>query len=220
MSLQTIIDNAMSIRIERKKLSGQTVSRSGEIRISSVANQVPWVMSVTMHPGLKYSTNRALVEELDRVDRVETQVINIGGSNPGLSYITDYQGTLSGNQLDQITIDSANATTIVANMSLVAGDVSSDIVFEPGDYIQPAGNYLYPYTVTEQVTRGTGTTVNVPINRPFITQPAYTLAGNGIFVGPEVTWRVVMTNRPSYNVVPYDRLEFSGDFVFAEVIGP
>jgi hypothetical protein len=216
MSLQTIIDNAMSIEFVRRKLAGQSVSRSGQVKISSVANNTPWQMIVEPRPGMRWVDSRDLIEEIDRLDRVFLEVVDIGNTNPNLSYITSYQGTLTGTELSTITVASANALTITLNVSGITG--GTKVVFEPGDFIQLAGNYKYPYTVTSRVLRGAGSTVEVPINRPFIDQSGYTEVGAGIIVGKFVTWQMVMTKKPSYRVVPGGYLEWTDNFELVEVI--
>jgi hypothetical protein len=218
MSIQSIIDKASSITISRRKVAGQTVSRSGQVKISSIASNVPWVFEVTYPDNTQYSTNRSLFEEIDRLDRVFTETIDIGSTNTNLSYITAYQGDFTSGQIAQVTIDSGSALNVVANMSAVTGESSSDYVFKKGDLFKLSGAYKYPYTVTADVTRGVGTTVNVPINRPFIDQAGYTEAGAGIVVGSDVTWQVVMSKKPSYTIVPYDRAVFDGSFELVEVI--
>lgn len=216
MSLQTIIDNAVSIEFIRRKLAGQSVSRSGQVKIASVANNVPWQMIVEPRPGMRYADYRDLVEEIDRLDRVFLEVVDIGNSNPGLAYITEYQGTLTGTELSTITVASASALTITLNVSGFTG--GTKVVFEPGDLIQLGGNYKYPYTVTSRVLRGSGSTVQVPINRPFIDQAGYTEVGASILVGKNVTWQMVMTKKPSYRVIPGGFLEWSDNFELVEVI--
>lgn len=218
MSLQTIIDNAVSIEFNRRKLAGQSVSRSGQIKIASVANNVPWQMTVEPRPGMRYADYRDLTEEIDRLDRIFIEVVDIGNTNPGLAYITNYQGQCNTAQINQITVSSGNALTLTLNVSSVTGTTSSTIMFEPGDFVQLSGNYKYPYTVTSTVLRGSGTTIAVPINRPFIDQAGYTEAGAGILVGKNVTWQMVMTKKPSYRVVPGGFLEWTDNFELAEVI--
>jgi hypothetical protein len=216
MSLQTIIDNAVSIEFVRRKLAGQSLSRSGLIKIASVANNMPWQFIVEPRPGMKYADHRELTEEIDRLDRVFIEVVDIGNTNPKLEYITSYQGTLSGTELSTITVASANALTITLNVAGFTG--GTKVVFEPGDFIQLGGNYKYPYTVTSRVLRGSGSTVEVPINRPFIDQAGYTEVGASIIVGKFVTWQMVMTKKPSYRVIPGGFLEWSDVFELAEVI--
>lgn len=217
MSLQTIIDNAVSIEFIRRKLAGQSLSRSGHIKIASVANSVPFQFIVEPRPGMKYADFRGLTEEIDRLDRVFIEVVDIGNTNPRLEYITSYQGDLSGTNLNAITVSSANALTITLNVSNVSVS-GTTVCFEPGDFIQLAGNYKYPYTVTSQVLRGSGSTIDVPINRPFIDQAGYTETGAGIIVGKFVTWQMVMTKKPSYRVIPGGFLEWTDVFELAEVI--
>lgn len=218
MSLQTIIDNAVSIEFIRRKLAGQSVSRSGQVKIASVANNVPWQMIVEPRPGMRYADYRDLTEEIDRLDRVFIEVVDIGNTNPNLSYITSYQGQCSAAQINQITVSSGNALTLTLTVSSMTGVTSSTVLFEPGDFVQLSGNYKYPYTVTSQVLRGSGSTVQVPINRPFIDQAGYTEAGAGIVVGKNVTWQMVMTKKPSYRVIPGGYLEWTDNFELVEVI--
>ena len=217
MSLQTIIDNAVSIEFIRRKLAGQTISRSGQVKIASVANNVPWQMIVEPRPGMKYADYRDLTEEIDRLDRIFIEVVDIGNTNPNLSYITEYQGNLSGTNLSAITVSSANALTLTLNVSNVSVS-GTTVCFQPGDFIQLAGNYKYPYTVTSQVLRGSGSTIDVPINRPFIDQTGYTEVGAGIIVGKNVTWQMVMGKKPSYRVIPGGFLEWTDVFELIEVI--
>lgn len=217
MSLQTIVDNCVSITIERRKVAGYTVSRSGLVKVSSIASNVPWQMIIDMHAGMQYSTNRAMIEELDKIDRVQTTTINVGSTNPNIAYITEYQGDLSAGQISSITIANANVLNVTMNVSSVAAS-SSSYVFRKGDYWMPTGAYKYPYTVTADVTRGSGSTITVPINRPFIDQTGYTEVGAGIKVGKDVTWNMLLIKKPSYTVVPYDRIAWDSSFELVEVI--
>ncbi len=218
MSLQTIIDNAVSIEFIRRKLAGQTISRSGQVKIASVASNVPWQMIVEPRPGMIWEDYRDTLEEIDRLDRVFIEVIDIGSSNPNLSYITEYQGGLSTAQINQVKVSSGANLTLTLNMANVTGTTGTTVCFEPGDFVQLSGNYKYPYTVTSRVLRGTGSTIAVPINRPFIDQAGYTEANAGIVVGKDVTWQMVMTKKPSYKVIPGRYIEWSHNFELVEVI--
>lgn len=217
MSLQTIIDNSVAITIDRRKVSGYTVSRSGRIKVSSIASNVPWQITVEMHAGMIYSDNRNMLEELDRVDRVIPTTINIGNTNPGLAYITNYQGGLSASQIGSITVSTANVLTVTLDVSNVSAGTGT-LVFKKGDYFKLSGNYKYPYTVTSDVQRGSGSTVSVPINRPFIQQANITTAGSGIVVGTNVTWNMIVISKPSYSVIPYDRIAWDSAFELVEMI--
>ncbi len=218
MSLQTIIDNAVSIEFIRRKLAGQTISRSGQVKIASVASNVPWQMIVEPRPGMQWENYRDTLEEIDRLDRIFVEVVDIGSSNPNLSYITEYQGGLSTAQINQVKVSSGANLTLTLNMANVTGTSAGTICFEPGDLVQLSGNYKYPYTVTSRVLRGSGSTIAVPIHRPFIDQAGYTEANAGILVGKDVTWQMVMTKKPSYKVIPGRYIEWSDNFELVEVI--
>lgn len=216
MSLQNIIDSAVTIQMDRRKISGHTISRSGLIKISSVASNIPWMFKVEMNQGLRYSESRAILEELDRIDRIQLSTINIGKTNPGLAYITSYMGEATQTQLDKITFDSYDGLTVTLNGSL-SGIQASRIVYKKGDFIQLTDS-KYPYVVTADVVRGAAGNFVVPINRPFITQTGYNPAGKIIKAGVDVTWQVVMTQRPSFTITPWNRVVFNGQFEAMEVI--
>lgn len=218
--LQTIIDNAMQINIDRKKVSGYTVSRSGIVKTAQHASNVPWVFTVDMHAGLRYSENRALTEEIDRLDRTEESIINIGNTNPSIAYITQYQGTLTVSERNAANIVAASNSNITVDATAIrnAGASASDYLVRAGDYIQPGGGYRYPYTVTADVQVGSAANVTIPVHRPLIQANAYSFVGQSITFGSNVTWAVKMITKPSYNIIPYDRLEFTNSFQLIEVI--
>ena len=211
MSIQTIVDNAQFITFDKTRVASQTISRSGRVLTAEVASAVPYRFTIGMHSGLSYSGNRALLEELDTLDRTVEEQIDIGTTNPQLGYITELQGTGFGGSP---TVTSASNTSIVLNTTSATG---SGTVLKKGDFIQLASNYRYPYQVTSDVTWN-ATSVTVPIHRGFIEQSGYTVSGKGILLGSDVTWRVKMIVKPLYSVIPYDRVEFNTDFQLIEVI--
>ena len=215
MSLQTIINNASDITIDRRKGASTVITRSGHVK---TAERLPSVYSFTINipDSLTYSTNRSLLEELDRLDKTIEEEINIGTSNTGLAYITQYQGNLTPTQIGQITVTSATGGNIVLNTTSVTGSPTGDI-FKKGDYIQLDTNYRYPYTVTSDVAYS-GSSVTVPIHRGFIEQSGYTVSGKGINVGSDVTWRVKALENPTYSIIPHDRISFNGSFRLVEII--
>lgn len=222
--LQTIIDNASAIQIDRRKLAGHTISRSGRVKTIGVASAIPWQFTVTMHDGLEYSENRALLEELDRIDRVLPSTIDIGASNSGLSYITEYTGPLTGTQLDNTSIQSVSGDQLTLDVSAVTNVPSQTVIFAKGDYIQPGSStdrdYPYPYTVVEDVVRGSGNTVTITLNRPFIPSSAVDpVASNyALRVGTDVDWTVIVMTKPSYSLMPGNRISWATEFELLEVI--
>jgi hypothetical protein len=220
MSLQTIIDNATSINVGRTKLASSTISRSGRIKTGIQAGNQPFFFNVAMSPASLYVNFRDTLEEIDRLDAIFSANINIGSTNAGLSWITQYQGDLSSAQLGQITASTTFAgNTIELGVGSVTGGSSTDVVFKAGDYFTFDSGYKYPYTVVSDVTLGTGSTISVTLNRPIITQSGYTIDNSkGILVGTDVTWQVKMLTKPSYTITPDRFVEFNGEFELIEVV--
>lgn len=216
MSLQTIVDNATFATIYRKKVAGQSISRSGRLLTSEIVSAVPYQFTIGMRDGLQYSTNRGLTEDLNALDVTEESTIDIGTTNTALAYITAYQGVLTPTQIGEITVTSASASSLVLDTSSVTGSPSGT-AFKKGDYVQLDNSYRYPYQVTADVTYS-GTSITLPLSRNFIPQDSYTVSGKGIVVGSAVTWRVKMINKPRYSVIPHDLLQFDSDFECLEFI--
>ena len=224
MSIQTIIDNATFININKRKVAASSISRSGHIKTADRGVGV-YMFTVGMHAGLPYSTNRGLLEELDTMDVINEANVDIGSTNSGLSYLTAYQGDLSQAQLDQITCVATTGTdgaNIHIDTTAVTGNVSGYVnLFKVGDFIQPQGNtgtYRYPYQVTSNVSWTSSSDITVPVHRGVLTQSGTSITSGGLRVGNNVNWQVKALTMPTYNVVPYDRIEFSGDFELMEVI--
>ena len=213
MSLQTIINNAQFITIDKTKLSAQSISRSGRVLTSEVTTAMPYRFTVGMHDGLKYSTNRSVLEDLDTLDKTTEENINIGTSNTGLDYITSYQGDSTG--IGSCTITGYSGNTLILNCTNAG---TGTFLFKKGDYIQPSGAYRYPYQVTADVAHTTSNPVTIPIHRPFIAQSGYVVNGATFVVGKDVTWNVKMMKKPLYSVVAYDLISFDADFQLIEVI--
>lgn len=213
MSLQTIVDNATYVTIYRKKIAGQSISRSGRLLTSEVVSAVPYQFTSGMHSGLKYSTNRGLTEDLNALDVTEEATIDIGTTNTGLAYITAYQGDSTG--IGAVICVSASGNTLTVDASNAG---SGTFLFKKGDYIQPASGYRYPYQVTADVAHTTSSSVAIPLSRNFIPQDSYTLSNKGIVVGSAVSWKVKLLNKPKYSVMPGDILQFDSEFEYLEFI--
>ena len=219
MSIQTIVDNAQFITIDKTKLSAQTISRSGRVLTSEVSTAMPYRFTVGMHDGLKYSTNRGVLEELDRLDRTIEESIDIGTSNTGLNYITSYQGDVDGGSLSMVGFDGDELYVNASSATATSGNV----LFKKGDYIQPQGNtstYRYPYQVTSDVNGiGAGqSNVTVPVHRPVISQDGVALTSGGVDYGSSVTFTVKMMKKPMYSVVPHDLVAWDSEFQLIEII--
>ena len=213
MGLQTIINNATYVTIEYNKLAAQSFSRSGRMLTAELVSAVPFKFTVGMHSALQYSQNRALLAELGSLDITEEEEIDIGSSNTGLSYVTAYQGDSSG--IASVTCVSGNGKQLLVNATNAG---SGTYLFKKGDFIQPGGAYRYPYIVTSDIAHTTSSAVQVPIHRAFIPQNGYTVNGAALVTGVNCDFYVKMISKPSYSVVPHDRLQFGSDFEMVEVI--
>ena len=213
MSFQTIIDNATFISVDKRKTTAMSVSRSGHVK---TAERQPSVYKFTVGsiPGLKYSENRGVLEDIDTADRVVEANISLS-NNTGMNYITAYQGGIDGGSLSMV---GGSGKELYINASLATG---SGTLFKKGDYIQPEGDtgtYRYPYQVTSDVSFSTGTNVTIPVHRPVLSQDGVSITSGGVRKGTEVRFHVKAMVCPTYSIVPHDRIEFAGNFEFVEII--
>ena len=93
MGIQTIIDRASFITVDKKKLASQTISRSGKLLTAEVTSNRPYRFVIGVNPGYSYSGNRDLLEELDSLDITTEENVDIGSTNTGLGYITELKGS-------------------------------------------------------------------------------------------------------------------------------
>lgn len=212
MSFQTIFDISQSITVNTRKLAGQQVSRSGQVRTLEYLTAQPWVFTVKPHSYLYFPQVRDVLQTIDELDRVTAATITFSSTN--LSWFCAYQGALTSNQAAALTLASvpaANSKTItVGNLPAVA---QGTIVFKAGDVLQIGS---YPYRVTTQVTKPAGSTVTVTLHRPVIGTPT---AGTLTAVGSACTWSVVAEVCPTYTLVPMTNgafVQWDADFVFRE----
>jgi hypothetical protein len=214
MSIQNIIDKAQQIEIDRRRIVAQTISRSQRIKTSERSTAQPWRFKVTPPGALKYADSRGILEVIDLGDRVTEYEISLSNTT-GMQYITEYRGSLTTGQRNSLTIDTVSTNTItITNLPSVS---SSTVMFAVGDYIQPS-NSRYPYTVTATCLRGLNTTTTVVVHRNIITSEGITLAGQGLDIGNSVTWRVVVSGLPSYQLIPNRLVQYTGDFELIEKI--
>jgi len=213
MGLQTIVDNATFLTINKRKGTGQTISRSGHIK-TSIEQPSLYRFSVGMHAGLTYSTNRDLLEDLDTLDRTIESNISLN-NNTNMNYLTNHLGGITGGTF---SVNGSDGAEIYLDCSSVTG---SNYLFRKGDFLQPQGNtgtYRYPYQVTNDVFFSTGANVTVPLHRNVLSQDGVTIVGSDLRIGNEVRFHLKALDMPTYNVVPHDRIEFTGTFELIEVI--
>lgn len=194
--LQTIINKCNGLTIDRRQMVGIQYTRNESPRTSNTPTYNPWRFVLDMPASLRYSEARALIEELDNLDRYTPQVVSFG-DNPCLNWIFRYQGTMSNTQINGITVQSFTGNQLVlTNLPVVA---ATRVLFEPNDLIQ-IGSYTFPFTSVTQVTRGTGATVTVTTNRPNIISTS--VVGDNITVGSSCEFYLFCPNMPTYKLVP------------------
>jgi hypothetical protein len=125
MSLQTIIDKAQTIEIDRRRVVGQTISRSQRIKTAERATAQPWKFTVTPPAYLKWADSRGVIEVIDLGDRVEEYEISLSNT-AGMNYITEYRGDLNSTQLAALTIQTAStASMTITGMPDIASTITN-----------------------------------------------------------------------------------------------
>lgn len=216
MSFQTIVDIQQNMTVNNRRMVGQQVSRSGQIRTAQYLTTVPWVFTITPHNFLYYPQVRDVIQTIDNLDRQLPANITFSSSN--LSWFTAYQGDLSAGQAAALTLASvppANSQTLT--IGNLPGVSSSALVFKAGDFLQ-LGSYVYK--VTANVARGSGSTVSVGIHRPVIGTPS---TGTLTAVGSAVYFPVYAEVCPTYTLQPMTNgafVQWDKPFVFRENVAP
>ena len=202
--LQTIINSCNGIQINRRNVVGIQYTRNEIPRVSQTPTKNPWKMNVDMPNSFRYSEARALMEAIDTLDTTTPQIITFG-DNPNLSWIYAYQGTM--NTVQRNTITTVSFVGDVLTINNLPAIPASRILFEPNDLIQFAG-MPYPFTVTQQVLRGTGSTVSFVLHRPNILTTS--VAGSKLVIGNACQFNVFCPNMPTYRLIPGGQLMANG----------
>lgn len=225
MSLQSIIDSAVSIEVNRNKLVAQSLSRSGRLLTATRNWANPYRFTVTPKPIWTWDTTTqgvfATVFDNDRYTESSIYLSYISGG--ALEWLTSYKGQLDTNNndiLDDMTIASEPTT---ASLALTyAGNATTNngkYVVRKGDWIRPL-NHRYPYQVTADVQIQTGvTSYTVNIHRGYIVQSAYTATGQTLNIGDGAARFYVQVARlPTMRFLYKNLVELTGDFELVEVI--
>lgn len=191
--LQTIIDNCNGIIINRRKVVGIQLTRNEIPRVSETPTLNPWKFSLEINKGFKYNEARDLMEAIDTLDRTKPETISFA-NNPNFSWMFRYQGAMSIAQQNTLNIVSFTGNQLV--LGNLPNTTANRILFQPNDLIQVRG-YPFPFTVVDQVLRGTGSTVTVTTHRPNILG---TVNGMGIVIGNQCQFKVFCPNMPTYKL--------------------
>lgn len=223
--LQTILNYCNGIEIDRRKTVGIQFTRNEIPRVSQTPTKNPWKFTVTMPTKFRYSQARDLMEAIDTLDRIGSEVITFSNL-PQLSWVFAYQGTMSQTAINNIRVVSyINDQLTLTNLPVIP---STRVLFEPNDLIQ-IGNNPYPMTSVNRVLRGTGANVTFTVSRPNILTTV--VVNDAITVGNACEWNVFCPNMPTYKLIPGGQLmngrtitnnaliEWSDDFQFYEFVG-
>lgn len=225
MSLNQILAISESVGINDQRFIGQMLSRNQRISTSEIQTVVPFEFTLKPMNYLLYSENRDLLSSLRIPDKALEQYLNFGVTG-WQSYIK-YQGQLTSGQ-----IQAAAWQTSSANKTLVLGSLPS---VSSGTYIVRTGDFCqvgrHAYIATADVTRGGGSTVNIPVHRNLITPLLTTVGavigqyGTTVSMGGDTytgtTFPVILRDYPTYTLVPMGSdayIQWSGSFVGFESV--
>jgi hypothetical protein len=225
MSLNQILAISESVGIKDHRFIGQVISRNQRINTSEQMTVVPFEFKMKPMNYLYYSQNRDLLATLRYYDRALTQYINFGATG-WESYIS-YQGNMASGSIAscQWQTSSANTTLVLGSLPSIS---STAYVVRAGDFCQVG---LYTYIATQDVQRGGGSTVNIPVHRNLLTpvvspinavigQYGTTVSmGGSSYTG--VTFPVVLTDYPTYTLIPIANdsfIQWAGEFTAMEIV--
>lgn len=192
--LQNIINGANGLTIDRRKVVGIQFTRNEIPRVSQTPTKNPWKFTLELPSNLRYSEARALLEALDRLDRITPEVITFS-NNPAFSWMFRYQGVMNAGQINTLTINSYIGDQLI--LSGLPTLAPTAVMFEPNDLIQ-VDTFPYPFTVVNQVLRGSSSTVTITTSRPNIISTSVT--GYGITVGNDCQFNMFCPNMPTYKL--------------------
>jgi len=225
MSLNQILAISESVGIKDHRFIGQVISRNQRMNTSEQMTVVPFEFKMKPMNYLYYSQNRDLLATLRYYDRALTQYINFGATG-WVNYIA-YQGDMAIGSIGscQWQTSSANTTLVLGSLPSIS---STAYVVRAGDFCQVG---LYTYIATQDVQRGGGSTVNIPVHRNLLTpvvspinavigQYGTTVSmGGSSYTG--VTFPVVLTDYPTYTLMPIANdsfVQWAGEFTAMEIV--
>ena len=214
--LQNIIDNASSLELIRNRITAQTVTRSGRLKSQEVQSGVPWRMRITYNRPQPYAELRGLLAQWEDLNITTSYTdINIGSTNPGLAYITQYQGDLTSGQLAGVKY----AQSVGTGASILVdttGTTGSGVLFRQGDLISVDG-FDDVYEVTQNVNFSSNAALPVPVHRGFINRNPG-LTGLNLKVGTDVRWEMRLMQMPRYQIVAPNLVQFQDPIEIMEVL--
>lgn len=219
MSLNQILAISESVGINDQRFVGQMVSRNQRISTSEILTVVPFAFDMKPMQYLRYSQNRILLNSLRIPDKALEQYLNFGTT--GWANYIEYQGDMTGVQISacQWQTASANKLLVLGNLPSIS---STAYIVRQGDFCQVG---RYAYIATEDVQRGSGTTVDIPVHRNLLTEVVSPINsvigeyGTTVSMGGDtytgITFPVILREYPNYTLTPITNdsfIQWSGSF--------
>jgi hypothetical protein len=219
MSLNQILAISESVGINDQRFIGQMVSRNQRISTSEILTVVPFAFEMKPMQYLYYSQNRGLLNSLRIPDKALEQYLNFGTT--GWKNYIQYQGEMNSGQITtcQWQTASENKILVLGNLPSIT---STKFIVKAGDFCQVG---RYSYIATEDVLRGSSSTVNIPVHRNLIDEVVSPINavigefGTTVSMGGDtytgVTFPVVLREYPTYTLMPITNdsfINWSGSF--------
>ena len=225
MSLTNILEISESVGINDQRFVGQMMSRNQRISTSEVMTVVPFEFTMKPMQYLLYSQNRALLNSLRIPDKALEQYLNF--DTGWVNYIK-YQGDMTAAQISTATWQVASSGTTLVLGNIPAGVTANEYVVMAGDFCQVG---RYAYIATQDVLRGSASTVSIPVHRnpltPIVSPIPAVIGefGTTISLGGDtytgVTFCVILKSYPTYTLMPITNdsyIAWSGEFVAMESV--
>lgn len=206
-TITDILAIAESVSINDQRFVGQVISRNQRISTSEIITVVPFQFEFKPNNYLQYSKNRGLLANLRYYDKSLAQYLNFSATG-WVNYIA-YQGDMTSSQIAacQWQTSSAAKNMVLGNLPSIS---SSAYIVKAGDFCQVG---LYSYIATQDVLRGSGSTVTIPVHRNLINGPLVSVVnavigqyGTTVSMGGTtytgVTFQIVLQQYPTYTLVP------------------
>lgn len=224
-TITDILAISESVGINDQRFVGQVLSRNQRISTSEILTVVPFQFTMKPMNYLQYSKNRDLLANLRYYDKSLTQYLNFG-STGWVNYIS-YRGDMTSVQIAacQWQTSSANKNLVLGNLPAIS---STAYIVKAGDFCQVG---QYTYIATQDVQRGGGSTVTIPVHRNLITtvsapinavigQYGTTVSmGSNTYTG--ATFPVILREFPTYTLIPITNdsfIQWNGNFVAFEAV--
>jgi hypothetical protein len=201
-AFQTIVDRAESISIDRRAVISQSISRNQTVRAVSRGGQV-WRFDIKVPDGIPWTELRGAIEAIDSADRYTSGNISLNTTGT-LDWFMRYQG----NSVSTVGFV-GNVTQGSPTLTLTSSPTTaSGFKFRAGDLIQ-LGTGGKVYSVVNNVAFNSNT---VTLNRPVIDSTG----SKTLTVGPNVVFKVICVEMPTWNIFARDQISWSGSFRFME----